>query len=88
MIVPTVLAAFHITWLSRHNRVELLHNLAVSCWIIANGIWMVGEFFFNDTTRPYALVFFVIGLAFVGSYYLVYLPWQYLKGRVGKVGLE
>lgn len=81
MLVPTVLAAFIITWLSRENRVDLLHNVAVSCWIIANGIWMTGEFFYNDTTRPYALVFFVIGIAIVGSYYLGVLPYRYLTQR-------
>ncbi len=36
MIVPTVGAAFLITWQTRHIKAELLHNLAVCFWIIAN----------------------------------------------------
>ncbi|CAN5176516.1 hypothetical protein BH09BAC1_BH09BAC1_20420 [soil metagenome] len=81
MIVPTLLAAFHITYLSRKYTMDFIHNLAVSCWIIANGIWMVGEFYYNDTTRPYAFIFFAIGLAIVGTYYLGVLPWRYFNGR-------
>ncbi|MCY7408776.1 MAG: hypothetical protein LH473_00755 [Chitinophagales bacterium] len=72
--VPTILIAFHITWLHRHDVAELLHNLAVCAWICANITWMVGEFFYNDSTRSYALIFFVIGLLFVSSYYFYYLP--------------
>jgi len=66
MIVPTVGMAFYITWLSRTETKELLHNLAVCCWIVANSIWMLGEFFLEDSTRPFALVFFLLGLAFIG----------------------
>jgi hypothetical protein len=40
---------------------------------------MIGEFFFNDTTRPYALIFFVIGLLFISSYYFYYLPFIEMK---------
>jgi len=70
MIVPTVLAAFHITWLSRKDKVDFIHNIAVSNWIIANGIWMIGEFYFDDTLRPYAIVFFALGLSTVAFYYV------------------
>lgn len=70
MVVPTFLAAVHITWLSRKNRMELFHNMAVSSWIIANGIWMIGEFFFKDTLRPYSIIFFAIGLLVIAIYYI------------------
>ena len=69
MIGPTILAAIHITWLSRKSQVDLLHNLAITSWITANSIWMVGEFYFNDTTRPFATIFFVLGLLPVAYYY-------------------
>ncbi len=82
MIIPTVIAAFYITYLSRKDHVDLIHNIAVCCWIIANGIWMIGEFYYNDTTRPYALIFFTLGLLIVGVYYLGVLPWQYFKRKV------
>ncbi len=69
MIVPTVAMAIWIAWRSRTDRVELLHSLAVVCWIMANGTWMTGEFFFHDGTRPIAAVFFVLGLLCILPYY-------------------
>ncbi|MCF8258377.1 MAG: hypothetical protein K9J06_12550 [Flavobacteriales bacterium] len=70
MIVPTIGMAVYITWLSRSERKELFHNLAVCAWIVANSVWMLGEFFLDDTTRPLATVFFVLGLASIGYYYI------------------
>ena len=70
MIIPTVGMAFYITMLSRNNRKEWFHNLAVCSWILANSIWMIGEFFLQDSTRPLAMVFFVIGLASIAFYYM------------------
>ena len=74
MIFPTVAAAIHITWLRRHIKSELFHNLAVCCWISANSVWMIGEFFFDDGLRPLATVFFAAGLLSVVYYYIVILP--------------
>ena len=71
MIVPTILVAIFITWLSRSILSELWHNLAVVCWISANSIWMIGEFYYEDTTRPYAIIFFVLGLGCFAWYYLL-----------------
>lgn len=70
MVVPTIAMAFYITWLSRSVLKELIHNLAVCCWIMANSIWMAGEFFLNDTTRPVAFVFFLLGLGSIAGFYL------------------
>lgn len=69
MIVPTVLMAFFITWKTRFDRTELLHNLAVCCWILANSVWMTGEFFYDDALRPAVAVLFFLGLLCVGYYY-------------------
>lgn len=74
MIFPTISVAIHITWLYRSNRSELFHNLAVVTWICANSVWMIGEFFFNDTLRPIATVFFVLGLLLVSTYYFIVRP--------------
>jgi drug/metabolite transporter (DMT)-like permease len=63
--------AVYITWLSRSVRKELFHNLAVCGWIMANSIWMLGEFFMEDGTRPIATVFFLLGLGFIAYYYVV-----------------
>lgn len=79
MIIPTLLAAYHITWIRRSIPSELFHNLAVSCWITGNSIWMIGEFFYDDTLRPIVVVFFLIGLAFVTYYYM-----NWLRGKYGQ----
>lgn len=70
MIVPTVAMAIWIAWLTRHDTCELFHSLAVVAWIMANGTWMLGEFFLEDGTRPVATVFFTLGLACVAWYHL------------------
>ena len=72
MIVPTLTAALVITWQTRHIKSELLHNLAVDFWIIANGYWMITEFYSkNDNLRYYTIIPFTIGLSIIGYYYLV-----------------
>lgn len=70
MVVPTVFLAFYITYRFRSNQTEFYHNLAVCSWIMANTVWMTGEFFFDDTLRPYAVVFFSIGLFILLIYYV------------------
>ena len=69
MIIPTVLVAIYITFMCRKNQSELFHNLAVVCWISANSVWMLGEFFANDGTRPFAAGFFIAGLLFITYFY-------------------
>jgi hypothetical protein len=69
-IVPTLAFALYITYRSRESTTELVHNSAVCFWIVANSLWMLGEFFYEDTTRPMAVWFFVAGLALVVGYYL------------------
>lgn len=71
MITPTLGLALFLCWYTRHLARELAFNLAVTCWIAANGIWMTGEFFYNDGTRPIALWFFIAGFLFIGRYYLL-----------------
>lgn len=74
MVVPTAAMAIYIAWRSRSEIGEFLHCLAVVAWILANSTWMIGEFFYQDGTRPLATAFFVAGLALVGWYYLIVLP--------------
>lgn len=75
MIFPTLAVAVDIARRSRHDNAEFSHNLAVCCWISANIVWMVGEFFFNDKFRPGAMVFFALGLAALALHY-VPLTWR------------
>lgn len=70
MIVPTLGVALWLTYRMRSEYAELMHNLAVICWICANATWMIGEFFFKDGTRPYAIVFFALGLVLLAIFYV------------------
>jgi hypothetical protein len=70
MIVPTILVAIFFTWRFRKEKIEFIHNLAICFWISANSIWMIGEFFYNDTTRPWSIALFSMGLATLALYYL------------------
>jgi hypothetical protein len=70
MIFPTLMLAMWITWKNREFPSELAHNLAICAWICANSVWMIGEFYFEDSLRPIAIVFFIIGIAIIGIYYI------------------
>jgi hypothetical protein len=74
MLIPTFLAAIHIAYRSRNKFADLIHNIAVCLWITANGIWMTGEFYYEDGLRNYAMVFFVLGLIVVAYYYFFIAP--------------
>lgn len=69
MVLPTLIVAIRISWDSRAVLEDLVHNLAVCLWICANITWMIGEFFLNDGTRPYAKMFFYAGMALLVLYY-------------------
>lgn len=73
MIAPTLALALYITYKNRNDRAELLHNIAICMWICANSVWMIGEFFLEDSTRQIAVVFFVIGLLSMLYYYFIEL---------------
>ncbi len=70
MAVPTIGMAFYITYLSRTvSESDFVHNIAVSCWILANVTWMVGEFYFEDEKREWAVPFFVLGILVLLVFY-------------------
>lgn len=70
MILPTLLVSAFLTYQTREAREEFIHNLAVSFWICANSVWMIGEFFFQDHTRHYAVIFFALGLLTLMVHYI------------------
>lgn len=86
MIVPTMLAALIITWQTRRVISELVHNVAVVVWIIANCTWMIGEFYGWDEgvygLRHMALIPFSIGLFILGSYYFLYFTQEKFRENV------
>lgn len=77
MIIPTLLVAIDIARRSWNDATDFAHNLAVCFWISANAVWMTGEFFYNDTWRAYASVFFGMGL--------ITLAWHYVPLVYGKL---
>ena len=70
MIIPTISVAVFLTVRTKKLREEFIHNLAIVFWLCANSVWMIGEFFFKDTTRPYALIFFGLGLLTLAVHYI------------------
>lgn len=78
MIVPTITVAVMITWQTRKLVAELVHNLAVVCWITANCLWMTGEFYGWDEgewgARRLALIPFISGLLVLGYFYIILAP--------------
>jgi hypothetical protein len=82
MIIPTLSIAILISWRTRQIRSELAHNLAVTFWILANGLWMISEFFHFDTIviwswftgKHLALIPFVLGMLTLANYYLIQKP--------------
>lgn len=85
MIFPTLLVALWFVWKMRKDISELAHNLAVCCWIIANSTWMIGEFFYHDTTRPLASQFFVLGLTIIFSHYMYALICMLMRNYNNKM---
>src|SRR6188472_4256954 len=70
MIAPTIVVAVFLMVRTRNVKEEFIHNLAIVFWLCANSVWMIGEFFYNDSTRPYALIFFGMGLITLAVHYL------------------
>ena len=71
MVIPTIGMAIYIAAKTRKNMLLFLPNMAVCCWIGANAVWMLGEFFdFNHI--PYALTSFFFGIAFITYYFMRY----------------
>jgi hypothetical protein len=86
MIVPTIGVAVLISWQTRKIKSELYHNLAIVCWICANGFWMITELFqMADELRYYTAFPFSAGLLFIAIYYLRILPNEKREEKLAKI---
>lgn len=82
MIFPTLIISIVIAWRTRHMMAELMHNLAITLWILANSYWMSTEFLGIDSLTVYgsitfkqmALIPFLSGVACLAYYYLYWQP--------------
>jgi hypothetical protein len=70
MALPTVLLSIWLTIQSRQQRMDFFHNMAVTSWIIGNSMWMIGEFYFDDSIRHWVKPLFVLGFISVAYYYI------------------
>ena len=70
MVLPTIFVAVFLTIKSWSDLKERLHNLAVCFWILANSTWMTGEFYFHDSWRLPASIFFGLGLLCIIGWYV------------------
>jgi len=79
MIIPTITVALIILYRSREHLSSFIHNLAVLFWISANSLWMLGEMFCADCTKPYAICLFVGGMGVLFGYYTYELSRRFLR---------
>jgi hypothetical protein len=69
MIAPTIAIALIILYRSREHLTSFVHNLAVLFWISANSLWMLGEMYCSDCTKPQAIWLFSTGMGVLLLYY-------------------
>ena len=68
MIVPTIFVALWLTIRTRHEE-DFFVNLAILCWIMANGYWMCCEFFDLIQYKNFAAIGFASGIIFISVFY-------------------
>jgi hypothetical protein len=92
MIIPTMLSALIITWQTRKIYSELMHNLAVVFWIMANCTWMTGEFFGIDEgaygLRTMAFIPFAVGLFILIFFYASFYTRKAVREKVASQTYE
>jgi hypothetical protein len=89
MFIPTLTIAIVIAWRTRYLQAELAHNLAITCWITANGYWMISEFWKFDeipvwgelSGKHLALIPFITGAIILLYYYAVQKPEKVRKQK-------
>jgi hypothetical protein len=80
MVLPTIGMAAYVCHISKKELNNLLPNLAVLCWISANSLWMLFDFY-QWTLKHYALCFFAVGFVFI----LMYLYRISILGKKAKL---
>ncbi|MBC7382687.1 MAG: hypothetical protein H7296_06780 [Bacteroidia bacterium] len=68
MFFPVLIMAIFICFKTRKDVLFLIPNMAVLCWLSANSLWMLGEFY-EFKYLVMALFFFITGALLI-FYYL------------------
>ncbi len=74
MILPTMGLGLYLVYTWRNDLTELAFSSAVCWWILANSVWMIGEFF-DLALRPVAAFCFFTGIASLIAF-LVLRSWR------------
>jgi hypothetical protein len=78
MIAPAILLALFFVVRSRKSMPDFFPNLSIACWICANSIWMLDEFYAFDI-RNYCFVFFLAGVVSIAWWLFFYFPAAWKK---------
>jgi len=71
MVVPTIIVAFIITWLQRHQPITRGHNVAITLWITSNSLWMLAEFYKQEEIlKPVSTAGFALGILVLAVQYV------------------
>jgi hypothetical protein len=71
---PAIAMAIFLVYHTRKNKMSLLVNLSVLCWISANSCWMFFEFY-ALISKEIAFAFFALGMVFI----LIYFYFLFVK---------
>lgn len=79
MIIPTLTFAVILTFKTRVQISDFIHNIAITLWICANSFWMLSEFFEFQDMQIYAIIPFSTGLALLLVFYTKLYAKTFLK---------
>jgi hypothetical protein len=82
MVIPTIGMALFILFKSPKFHSSFFYNMAVTCWILANSAWMLGEMYFMDTashhiyllSKKFAYIAFFLGIGCI-AYFKLKVYW-------------
>lgn len=89
LIIPTISIAIFILYKSYNIVSDFVHNFSVLCWITANSIWMITEFYNMETNffhthiigKYLASFFFITGIVVLTIYYTS-LTYNFFKNEI------
>lgn len=68
MIVPTIGIAFLMAWKTRRYKARFYSNFSVFCWMCADSVWMMDDFYELNASAV-TVGFFITGILSMAYYY-------------------